>query len=86
MINQPLDLYEIFVNTLSGSMMIFVALSLIFFAWLGAKFKMPNYIFLGFMALFVIVMGIIGGGFPWVIVSIILALVAFLIIAKPFKY
>jgi len=53
---QPLDLKYILVNTLAGSMKIFFFLLLIGFAYLAARFRIPNQIFLILMAVFVIFM------------------------------
>jgi len=53
---QPLDLETIFVNHLAGSMKIFFFLILIVFAYLAAKFRMPNQVFLILMAVFIIFM------------------------------
>jgi len=51
---QPLDLEYIFVNTLAESMTIFFFLAMAFFAYLAARFRMPNQIFLIMMGTFVI--------------------------------
>jgi hypothetical protein len=53
---QPLDLEYIFVNTVAGSWTIFFFLAMAFFAYLAARFRMPNQIFLIMMAVFVIFM------------------------------
>ncbi len=52
----PLDLKEIFVTYLAGSMEIFFLLAVLGFGYLAARFRMPNQIFLILMGLFVILM------------------------------
>jgi hypothetical protein len=56
--NQPLDLWNILVGTLSGSQVIFLALALITIAILAAKFKMNNFGFLIMVGLFGIFVGV----------------------------
>jgi len=53
---QPLDLETIFVTNLAGSMKIFFFLIAIVFAYLAARFRMPNQVFLILMAVFIIFM------------------------------
>ena len=53
---QPLDLETIFVTNLAGSMKIFFFLIMIVFAYLSARFRMPNQVFLILMAVFIIFM------------------------------
>ena len=52
---QPLDLETILVTNLAGGMEIFFFLMIIVFAYLAAKFRMPNQVFLVLMALFIII-------------------------------
>lgn len=54
MVTQPLDLYKIFVEYLAGSMDIFFFLAMAFFAFLAAKFKMPNFVTFILMGVFVV--------------------------------
>jgi hypothetical protein len=61
----PLDLESLFVNTLSGSWFIFVALALIVIAGLSAKFRMNGYAFGMMVGLFAIVMFTFA---PWFLV------------------
>ena len=56
----PLDLFSIFVNYLAGSLNIFFGVALIFFAYLGARFRMPNGVFIPLIALFVVMMAGLG--------------------------
>lgn len=56
MVIEPLDLQTIFVNYFAGTLEIFFFLAMIAFAIMGAKFRMPNQIFLILMGLFVVVM------------------------------
>jgi len=53
---QPLDLETIFVNYFAGSYKIFFFIAMIVFAYLGARFRMSNNVFLILMGLFVIFM------------------------------
>jgi len=53
---QPLDLQTIFVNYVAGSMAIFFFLTILVFAYLAARFRMPNQVFLILIAIFVIFM------------------------------
>ena len=53
-IGKPLDLQDIFVNTLAGDMTIFFFMAVILFAYLAARFRMPNQVFLIMIAVFVI--------------------------------
>jgi len=56
----PLDLFSIFVNYFAGSLNIFFGVALIFFAYLGARFRMPNGVFIPLIALFVVMMAGLG--------------------------
>jgi len=51
---QPLDLYQILVNMVSGSIEIFAFLAVISLATLGARFSMSNMTFILMLILFVI--------------------------------
>jgi len=51
---QPLDLETIFVTNLAGSMKIFFFLIAIVFAYLAARFRMPNQVFLILITVFLI--------------------------------
>ncbi|GEM_PF-5129153 len=51
---KPLDFETIFINYFAGSGEIFIVLAMIFFAYLGAKYRMPSGVFGIFMALFII--------------------------------
>lgn len=83
---QPLDLYTIFVNYFAGSMEIFFATALIFFAFIAAKYRIPNTIFLMLMTLFIILMGGLGEvSLLYVIAMFVIGLVVYFIIAKPIK-
>ena len=53
---QPLDLETILVTNLAGGMEIFFFLMIIVFAYLAAKFRMPNQVFLILMAVFIVFM------------------------------
>lgn len=69
---EPLNLQVILVNYLAGSMVIFYFLILGFFAYLGARFRMPNQVFLILMAVFTIMMA--GYGLePMAVIVIILS-------------
>lgn len=82
---QPLDFQTIFVNYFSGSMQIFFWVSLVFFAWLGAKFRMTNVVFLVLMIAYILFMG------KWIrlplvlLVVVLIGLLIFWILSKSGK-
>ena len=80
----PLDLEQIFVGTFSGSWMIFFFVMFIAIAFIAAKFRMSNTNMLIMFGLFAIFMAA-WAKWLYVVGLIIIGLVAFLIIAKPFK-
>lgn len=53
---EPLDFQTIFVNYLAGGWDLFFILSIVTFAYLGARFKMPNMAFMLLMALYSAIM------------------------------
>ena len=53
---QPLNLETILVSYFAGGWTIFFFIAMIFFAFMAAKFKMPNSIFLMLNGLFVVLM------------------------------
>ena len=53
---QPLDLETIFISYFAGGWTIFFFIAMAFFAYLAAKFRMPNQVFLILIGLFVILM------------------------------
>lgn len=55
-ITQPLDIYDLVVNTVSGSIEVFTFLCLMLISVLCARLRMPQPIFLMFIALFGIFM------------------------------
>ena len=65
---QPLDLECIFVNTLSGSMEIFIFISLIFIAAVGASFRMLSVTLLIMFALFALLMAQFMSGMYFLVV------------------
>lgn len=69
---QPLDFEQIFVHFLAGSREIFLFIAVLFFAFLAAKFRMLNEVFLIMMVVFVIFMA---GTGSFIIYSIIMLLV-----------
>ena len=78
----PLNLQDILVNYLAGSMEIFVGLALILFAGLAAKFRLTNIAFLMMMALFIILMG---GETLYILTIFIIGIVLYLVVAKMIK-
>lgn len=81
----PLDLRTILVNYFAGSMTIFYALAVIVFAYLAARFRMPNYIFLVMMVLFITTMAGLGYPILYALVIVIGGMIAFWIMAKTIK-
>jgi hypothetical protein len=57
--NQSLNLYNLFVNDISGSETMFIVLSLILFFLIMAKMRMPNVAVIILMILYALVMGAI---------------------------
>lgn len=53
---EPLDFQQIFVNYLAGGWDLFFILSIALFAYLGARFKIPNTVFMLLMALYSAIM------------------------------
>ncbi len=53
---EPLNLEYIFVNSLAGSMEIFFFVAIALFAYLAARFRMPNQVFLMMVAVFILFM------------------------------
>lgn len=60
--NQPFDLEFFLVNTLSGSIEIFLGLAFLVIAALSARFRMPNAVTLTFFALFIVMLSYYTGG------------------------
>lgn len=81
---QPLDLQCIFVNTLAGSMNIFIALAFFGIAILAGMFKMLNMTVVIIFGLFAIVMSNFIGGF-YLLVMLIFGMVIALWISKMVK-
>ena len=46
----PLNIEEIFLNYFAGTALIFILLLIAFFAYVGAKLRIPTYVFLMLMA------------------------------------
>lgn len=67
----PLDLQTILVNTLSGSMEIFIFLSMIAIAGLAAYFRMINTTLLIMFALFGILIGQFAGGLYFLTILVV---------------
>ena len=81
----PLDLKTIFVNYLAGSMEIFFFLALLAFAYIAARFRMPNSIFLIMMGLFVVLMAGLGYQLLYAIVIMIAAMFVYYALGKLIK-
>jgi hypothetical protein len=83
---QPLDIETIFINYFAGSAMIFVVLAMIFYAYLGAKYRMPNGVFGIFMALFIILLA--GFSINTFLVPLVIVIVmgGYWILSKVIKY
>jgi len=65
----PLDLGKILINTLSGSLNIFIFLAFIFIASMGAMFRMPNLVLGAMFALFgIFLSNYVGGIYAFVII------------------
>tara|TARA_R100001480_G_scaffold153381_2_gene156426 strand:+ start:387 stop:650 length:264 start_codon:yes stop_codon:yes gene_type:complete len=82
----PLDLFNIFVNYFAGSLNIFFGIALIFFAYLGAKFRMPNGVFIPLIALFVVMMAGLGYQALYVVTIFLIAFTVYWILSKEVKY
>lgn len=66
----PLDLWDLFINQIAGSWVIFIAISFVMLAILGAKLRVPNQVML---ILFIIYGLVIGNYFNGVLVLTIVA-------------
>jgi len=53
---QPLNFEQIFVQYLAGSWVIFLFLAIIAFAYISARFKLPNVVFMFMLLLFGVMM------------------------------
>lgn len=53
---QPFDFQTLFLSIFAGSSFIFVALCLLMFTFLAAKFRMPSPVFGGLILLFAVIM------------------------------
>ena len=82
----PLDLFNIFVNYFAGSLDIFFGIALIFFAYLGARFRMPNGVFIPLIALFVVMMAGLGYQALYVVTIFLVAFTVYWILSKEVKY
>ena len=60
-ITAPLNLENIFVNHFAGDITIFMFLAMGVFAWIAAKYRMPNIVFGAIMVLFIVSMSIYTG-------------------------
>lgn len=86
---QPLNLEYWFVNVLSGSIDIFIFLSVIFIAGMAARFGMQNIITLSIVVLYIIMLAgtTLYGGISglYLIAILIVGLIAFSAFSKAFK-
>ena len=82
---QPLDLKNILVTNLAGSMNIFIFLALITIAALAGRFRMPNSIALSMFALFAVLLAVYIPGIYFLIICIG-GMVIFYGIGKIIKY
>jgi len=74
---EPLNLQCILVNTFAGSMNLFIFISLIAIAMVGAKFRMINTTLLIMFGLFAILMGQFMSGIYFLVVLIAGLIIAF---------
>ena len=80
----PLDLENIFVNTLAGTPTIFTFLAFILLSGMAAYFKMPNAIFLVMFVLFGVVFSSYVGGI-YILILLLSGLSTFYLISKIIK-
>ncbi len=83
-LEQPLDLYDLLVNTVSGSIEVFVFLSMIFISGLSARFHLPKSIFLVMISLFGIMLSEFVGGI-YLIIILLSGFIIFSALAKVFQ-
>jgi len=83
----PLDLKTIFVDYFAGGLEIFMFLSVVVLAYLAAKYKLPNYVFMMLLAVYVIFMAAVSPGFELLLVLMIIVtgLVGYWILSKVMK-
>lgn len=75
---QPFDLYYFLVTTLSGSLVIFTSLALVFVAAMSAYFRMPNEITMISFALFIVLLAGYFGGIFVLIITLLGLLVGYI--------
>jgi hypothetical protein len=85
MIGKPLNLEELFINWLAGSMDMFFFLAMIFFAFLAAFFRMPTSVYLILMGLFIILMAGLGYNTFYILLIFVGGLVGYYIISRFIK-
>jgi len=81
---KPLDLECLLVNTFAGTMDIFIFLSMIFIAGVGAYFKMMNTTFLVMFAVFAVIMAQFMSG-VFFLVILIAGFISFVGLSKMVK-
>ena len=83
---QPLDFERIFINYFAGGAEIFIVVAMIFFAYLGAKLRMPAGVFGMFMALFIILLAGFNLNMFLIPLIVVLVLGVYWIFSKVIKY
>lgn len=81
---EPLALYDLLVNTFSGSIEIFMFFSLIVISFASARFKMPNIIFGVSIAIFSILMSQYLGG-VYLLAMVLTSFVVFATTSRVFR-
>jgi len=81
----PFDWQTIFVGTLAGSWQIFIFIILIAISFLAGRFRLPDKIFLIFIVLFAIILGLAQLGGLYILIMLITGLVIYYGLAKLVK-
>ena len=83
-IENPLGMRDLLVNTVIGSVPLFAFISIIFFAFLAARFRMPGSAFAIMMVIFAILFSVELGAI-YIIILVILGIVVFGALSKIFS-
>ena len=83
-VEEPLEMYDLIVNTVAGNVEIFVFLAIAFISSISAKFNMPKEIFMLMLALFGILFSNYIGGL-YLIILLLAGFSIFYSISKIFR-
>lgn len=81
----PLDLWTIFVNFFSGSLLIFFFITLALIVFLASRFRMTNMVVMMMICLFILLMKSFGMVWLYVIVILLTGMLFYLALGKLFN-